>query len=145
MCIIKIFSIIFYYFLLFFDIKKVNKISRIKSVYLTKLIHKIKVEKDGDYYIDDERSTLDARHNIPDNKIVLTTLEPLMIIVFVAIFIVIFGRIAIGLGIFSEKYFPKSDLLFILPMLALGNMFFLMGISSFLTYLKLDLSEDEAK
>jgi hypothetical protein len=119
-------SITFYYFLLFFDIKKANKISKIRSIYLAKLIHKIKVKKDENYYIDDEKSTLDARHNIPDDKIKFTTLEPLMLITVFAIFIAIFGRTAIALDIFTEKYFPKSDILFIFHALAIGNMFFLM-------------------
>ena len=140
-----LFFILCYYFILVSDIKKVNKISSLKSTYLTKLIHKIKVEKDGNYYIDDEKSTLDARHKIPDDNIVLVTIEPLLLVTVVSIFIVIFGRISIILGLFSGKYFPKSDLLFIFPALALGNMFFLMGLASFLTYLKLDLSEEKDK
>jgi len=136
---------IIFYLLLLFDIKKANDVATNRNIYLTKLIHKVKIEKNGDYYIDDEQTTFNAKHNIPNGEINLTSFYTFIIVTVIGLPIILFGKFAVAIGLLSGRYFPDSNFIFFFAMFILGTLFFIMGITGFLTYLKLDLSEDEAK
>jgi hypothetical protein len=136
---------IIFYILLSFDLKKASQIATHRSDYLTKLIHKVKVNKEGIYYVDDEKSTLSGKDDIPNGEMNLTSFYTFIIVTIIALPLVILGKITIAIGIFSSRYFPDSNFIFFYAMFILGVLFFLMGLAVFLTYLKLDLSEDEEK
>lgn len=135
---------IIFYLLLLFDFKKANDIATNRNIYLTKLIHKVKIEKNGDYYIDDEKSTLDGRHNIPDDDMGLTSFYTFITVTVLGLPIILFGKFAVAIGLLSARYFPNSDFIFFYASFILGTLFFIMGLVDFLTYLKLDLSNKES-
>jgi hypothetical protein len=144
----------FYYFLLFFiifyillsfDLKKASQIATHRSDYLTKLIHKVKVNKEGIYYVDDEKSTLSGKDDIPNGEMNLTSFYTFIIVTIIALPLMLLGKFAIAIGILSARYFPNSHFILYGVLLMVGTIFFLGGLTGFLTYLKLDLSEDEEK
>lgn len=135
---------IIFYLLLLFDFKKANDIATNRNIYLTKLIHKVKIEKNGDYYIDEEKFTHSGRRNTPDDDMGLTSFYTYIIVTVLGLPIILFGKFAVAIGLLSARYFPNSDFIFFYASFILGTLFFIMGLVSFLTYLKLDLSNKES-
>jgi len=132
-----------FYLLLFLDLKKVNRIATHRSAYLTKLIDKVKVKKDSVYYVDDEKSTLSGKDDIPDGEINLTSFYTFIIVTIIALPMILLGKLAIAAGILSARYFPNSHFILYGAMFTVGTIFFLGGATMLLTYLKLDLPEEK--
>ena len=132
-----------FYLLLFLDLKKASQIATHKSVYLTQLIHKVKVKKEGIYYVDDEKSTLSGKDDIPGGEMNLTSFYTFIVVTMVALPIILLGKFAIAMGILSARYFPNSHFILYGAMCTVGTIFFLGGFTMLLTYLKLDLSEEK--
>lgn len=134
-----------FYLLWIVDVIKINKLSTLQSQYFENMIKKFRKEKQGNYWIDEEQFTKSIRKykNQNETNMRLTSFFTFIIVVVLVLPIIFLGKLTIAIGMLSQRYFSDSNFIFYGAMLFLGTMFFLMGLVGFLTYLKLDLSEDE--
>jgi len=136
-----------FYILWIVDIIKINKLSALQSKYFSNMIRKFRKEKDGNYYIDEEQFTKSIRKykNPNETNMKLTSFYTFVIVTIIALPIILLGKLAIAIGILSARYLPNSHFILYGSILFLGTLFFIMGVVGFLTYLKLDLSEEKDK
>jgi hypothetical protein len=137
---------IIYYLLLILDISKGQKYAISQSKHYKKIIKISRKKVNNNYFVDEEIFMDNARkHTSSLYKNGVTSFYTGKIVMFIFFPFIILGKITIALGILSARYFPNSDFILYGAMLFVGTIFFLMGLTGFLTYLKLDLSEDKEK
>ncbi len=144
---------IFYYFLLFFiifylffivDLVKINKISKKSTIDGISKIKKVRIKRDGIYYIDMK----DMLHNFKDkpsfsnNEIGFMSFYTIKIAIILGIPFILLGKFAVAFGIIAARYFPDSVLIPYTAFFILGAVFFPMTFLGLLSSLKLKLDDE---
>ena len=133
-----------FYYLFYLDFKIAKKLARENRNFIKKYTDKIKEKKESIYYIDEDKFIFGgAKHN--DISIGIGTFYTFKTAVIIGLPIILIGKIGIAAGMISARHLPQEDFIMAYVLFIFSVMMYFMMVFGFLTYLKLDLSEEKDK